>query len=69
MVDLHPQVIEYCEHHRNDPPQPEVPEGTPLERKDRRGRDAWDKQFIQVEQELLFEIILAANYLNIKPLL
>jgi S-phase kinase-associated protein 1 len=29
----------------------------------------WDAKFIQVDQEMLFEIILAANYLDIKPLL
>lgn len=29
----------------------------------------WDGKFIQVDQEMLFEIILAANYLDIKPLL
>ncbi|CAK5274099.1 unnamed protein product [Mycena citricolor] len=29
----------------------------------------WDQKFINVDQEMLFEIILAANYLDIKPLL
>lgn len=29
----------------------------------------WDQRFLQVDQEMLFEIILAANYLEIKPLL
>lgn len=30
----------------------------------------WDQRFISaVDQEMLFEIILAANYLDIKPLL
>lgn len=29
----------------------------------------WDQQFIDVDQEMLFNIILAANYLDIKPLL
>jgi S-phase kinase-associated protein 1 len=29
----------------------------------------WDGAFIKVENEDLFEIILAANYLDIKPLL
>jgi hypothetical protein len=29
----------------------------------------WDQKFITVDQEMLFEIILAANYLDIKPLL
>lgn len=29
----------------------------------------WDAEFVEVEQELLFELILAANYMDIKPLL
>lgn len=29
----------------------------------------WDQKFLQVDQEMLFEIILTANYLDIKPLL
>ena len=29
----------------------------------------WDVEFVDVEQEILFEIILAANYLDIKALL
>jgi S-phase kinase-associated protein 1 len=29
----------------------------------------WDAQFVEVDQEILFELILAANYMDIKPLL
>jgi len=29
----------------------------------------WDAEFVEVEQEMLFELILAANYMDIKPLL
>jgi len=29
----------------------------------------WDAEYVEVEQELLFELILAANYMDIKPLL
>jgi len=29
----------------------------------------WDKTFMKVEQHVLFEIILAANYMDIKSLL
>ncbi|KAF8997354.1 E3 ubiquitin ligase complex SCF subunit scon-3, partial [Haplosporangium bisporale] len=31
--------------------------------------EEWDMKFMAVDQEMLFEIILAANYLDIKPLL
>jgi S-phase kinase-associated protein 1 len=31
--------------------------------------DKWDAEFVDVGQELLFELILAANYMDIKPLL
>ncbi|KAG5957035.1 E3 ubiquitin ligase complex SCF subunit scon-3 [Claviceps cyperi] len=61
------KVIEWCEHHRNDPPQ------APDDESDGRRRttdiEEWDQKFMQVDQEMLFEIILASNYLDIKPLL
>ncbi|KAF9114816.1 hypothetical protein BGX27_009764 [Mortierella sp. AM989] len=61
------KVIEYCEHHRNDPVQ--VPDETDDPRKRSNDIEEWDMKFMQVDQEMLFEIILAANYLDIKPLL
>lgn len=46
---------------------------TPLNDDDVRRRTTeigeWDQRFIEVDQELLFELILVANYLDIKPLL
>lgn len=61
------QVLEYCNHHRNDPVVP----GDDTDEMRRRATDIseWDAKFIQVDQEMLFEIILAANYLDIKSLL
>ncbi|KAL2814647.1 Skp1 family, dimerization domain-containing protein [Aspergillus granulosus] len=60
------KVLEWCTHHRNDPP-------TTGDEDDSRRKttdiEEWDQKFMQVDQEMLFEIILAANYLDIKPLL
>jgi S-phase kinase-associated protein 1 len=61
------KVIEWCEHHKNDPP-PATDEDSDS-RKKSTDIEEWDQKFMQVDQEMLFEIILAANYLDIKPLL
>jgi len=60
------KVIDYLIHHKDDPPQP--PED---ETKEKRTDDIdeWDSEFCKVDQGTLFELILAANYLDIKPLL
>ncbi|EGG02457.1 uncharacterized protein MELLADRAFT_91262 [Melampsora larici-populina 98AG31] len=61
------KVIEWCEHHKKDPePSAEDPDDA---RKRATEIGEWDTKFIAVDQEMLFEIILAANYLDIKPLL
>ncbi|KAG5945300.1 E3 ubiquitin ligase complex SCF subunit scon-3 [Claviceps monticola] len=60
------KVIEWCEHHRNDPQaQDDESDG----RRRTTDIEEWDQKFMQVDQEMLFEIILASNYLDIKPLL
>ncbi|KAL6183663.1 PREDICTED: SKP1-like protein 1A [Fragaria vesca subsp. vesca] len=48
------KVIEYCKKHVED-----------------AGEDlkAWDAEYVNVDQNVLFDLILAANYLNIKGLL
>ncbi|KAL7626640.1 E3 ubiquitin ligase complex SCF subunit scon-3 [Parahypoxylon ruwenzoriense] len=61
------KVIEWCEHHRNDPPASNEDESD--SRKKTTDIDEWDQKFMQVDQEMLFEIILASNYLDIKALL
>lgn len=62
------KVLEYCDHHRKDP-LPSTDENADEQRKRTTDINEWDQKFIQVDQEMLFEIILAANYLDIKPLL
>ncbi|THH07292.1 hypothetical protein EW145_g3477 [Phellinidium pouzarii] len=60
--------VHWCEYHRNDPiPADEVMQDEA--RKRTTDISEWDQKFITVDQEMLFEIILAANYLDIKPLL
>ena len=58
------QVLEYCEYYR----------GEPLHDQDNTRRcttniSGWDQKFITVDQEMLFDIILAANFLDIRSLL
>ncbi|KAE8188470.1 hypothetical protein CF336_g6145 [Tilletia laevis] len=61
------KIVDYCTHHRADPPAPV--EDAEEARKRTTDISDWDSKFIQVDQEMLFEIILASNYLDIKPLL
>ena len=61
------KVLEWCEHHKDDPPATQDDDSD--SRKKSTDIDEWDQKFMQVDQEMLFEIILAANYLDIKALL
>jgi S-phase kinase-associated protein 1 len=61
------KVIEWCTHHKGDPAP--VPDDEADSRKKSTDIPEWDQKFMQVDQEMLFEIILAANYLDIKALL
>ena len=59
------KVVQWCTHHKDDPP----PEDD--ENKERRTDNipVWDQEFLKVDQGTLFELILSANYLDIKLLL
>lgn len=59
-------ILEWCEHYKDtDFPEEDQEDDS----KKSALIDPWDKSFLNVDQEMLYEIILAANYLNIKPLL
>jgi len=60
------KVITWATHHKDDPPLPEDDEN-----KEKRTDDisSWDAEFLKVDQGTLFELILAANYMDIKGLL
>ncbi|KAK7207501.1 Skp1 family, dimerization domain-containing protein [Myxozyma melibiosi] len=51
------KVLEWCEHHKSDPVP--VSDDDNDSRKKSTDIDEWDQKFMQVDQEMLFEIILA----------
>lgn len=53
------KVVEWCDHHRNDPPSANEEESD--NRKKTTDIDDWDQKFMQVDQEMLFEIILVCG--------
>ena len=60
------KVIEWATHHKDDPPPKEDEEN-----REKRTDDIepFDREFLKVDQGTLFELILAANYLDMKLLL
>ncbi|XXG86231.1 hypothetical protein AAC387_Pa11g1164 [Persea americana] len=56
------KVIEYCKKHVEMPKDAD-------DRATEEELKAWDAEFVKVDQAMLFDLILAANYLNIKSLL
>ncbi|KAJ3274584.1 suppressor of kinetochore protein mutant [Terramyces sp. JEL0728] len=60
------KIIEYATHHKNDTPPPLEDE---MKAKSSDDIDEWDRDFIAVDQGTLFEIILAANYMDMQGLL
>jgi len=59
------RVIEYCKYHVNVDRR--NADGQPVET--REDIERWDADFVKVDQTTLFDLILAANYLNIEGLL
>ena len=50
------KVLEWCTHHKGDPPASADDDSD--SRKKTTDIDEWDQKFMQVDQEMLFEIIL-----------
>jgi S-phase kinase-associated protein 1 len=60
------KVLEWLKHHKDDPPLPEDDEN-----KEKRTDDIppWDQEFLKVDQGTLYEMIMAANFLDIRGLM
>ncbi|VDL71678.1 unnamed protein product [Nippostrongylus brasiliensis] len=60
------KVLQWCTYHKDDPPSSDDSDN-----REKRTDDipSWDVEFLKVDQGTLFELILAANYLDIKGLL
>ncbi|XP_074312933.1 SKP1-like protein 1B [Silene latifolia] len=67
------KVIEYCKKHVDAAAAAKTADTTTTTTAGVAGGDdelkKWDKEFVNVDQSTLFDLILAANYLNIKDLL
>merc|ERR1712113_211689 len=62
------KVIDYCKYHKDSPPE-EIQKPLKSTNLMECGVGEWDAEYVNIEQEVLFELILAANYLDIKSLL
>lgn len=58
------KVLEWANHHQDDP-EAEISKTT----KQIDDLSSWDLNFLKIDQAILFDIILAANFLDIKNLL
>ncbi|GMM31828.1 hypothetical protein DAMA08_045730 [Martiniozyma asiatica (nom. inval.)] len=66
------KVLKWCEHHyqvhKNDPPPSDEEEEEDNEIKPVL-LEPWERRFLDTDSKTIQNIIMAANYLNIKPLL
>jgi len=58
------KIIEYCKHHKENPVPPRAEDDYSVD-----NISEWDLKFVAVDVPFLFDIVLAANYLDIASLL
>lgn len=63
-IEILDKIIEYCNYHTKN-----VVKSSENDKKSTDDIIPWDLDFCKIDQETLFELILAANYLNIQSLL
>lgn len=62
------KVIEYCKFHVDNSRDANKPSSSQGVKSDEEVK-TWDADFMKIDQSTLFEVILAANYMNIEALL
>lgn len=57
------KVMQWCEHHKDDPVQPETEDATSISSKAKADHtlSPWDEEFCKVDQGTLFELILVLD--------
>ena len=60
------KVFQWAEYHKDDPPALENEKNKEMRTDD---ISSWDYDFLKVDQGIIFDVILAANFLDIKGLL
>ena len=63
------KVTEYCQYHKDEVTPKEIKKPLTSNNLLECGVSAWDVDYVDIDQEVLFALILAANYLDIKSLL
>ena len=60
--------LEYCSYHKDKLPE-DISKPLRSANLSECNVCEWDIEYVNIEKEILFELILAANYMDIKPLL
>lgn len=63
------KVIQYCTYYKEQTPMTPIQTPFKSSKIEDLVQPAWYVDFVKVEQALLFELVTAANFMDIKPLL